>query len=151
MFNFWKRTCKKLGIIQLNSLYYLAGYVAFKCKIFSQCYYAIGSEQDIHKSKFASSQFSQWLSNINRGRLCYPSDHFWNQIQMLEDEFNQYYSLQLSRGIQSLISHIANLHPSIPIQLVKTFIRTRLFIKIRIFNRNSKTRSSLKKVSKFIT
>ena len=87
---FGKGPSIKLGNIQMNSLYYLAGYVAFKCKKFSSCNYAIGSELDIHKSKFSTSQFSQWLSNINKGRLCYPSDHFWNQIKMLEDEFNQY-------------------------------------------------------------
>ncbi len=47
---------ERLGSIQLNSLFYLAGYVAFKCKKIRNCKYAISEGSP--ESPFYSTPFS---------------------------------------------------------------------------------------------
>ena len=136
--------------IRNNALFYLAGYVAKKCKKYSNCSYAFGGYAS-HDSHSESSPFSKWVCLISKGRLCLPSDLFWNQIQSLESEFSEFFPKKNLSGSSELVPSISFKHPQISIQLVKCFIRSRLYFKLRVLNRKHPVRKNLRKLAKFVS
>ena len=137
-----------LGNIQMNSLYYLAGFVSFKCKNFSNCKYSFGG---FSHSNDRTSPFSTWISRITKGHLSLPSEIFWNQVQKMEVDFQETYSNQKTSGIRSLISLISSHFPDIPSKLIRSFVRTRFFIKLRFQNSSHSKKGQSRKLQKFLS
>ena len=76
--------------------------------------------------------------------------YFWHQIQVLEIEFQNYFIGNKSNGIHPLINYLSAHYPDIPNRIIKTFIRTRLFIKLK-FQQNSNFRKrNPNKIRKFL-
>ncbi len=132
----------------MNALYYVAGYVSFKCKKYPNCKYSFGGF-GTGSNSYSVGAVSEWVCRISTGHL--PSDVFWEHVQLMEGEFQAYFSEQNHSGISSLIQSVSKNHPNIPIQLIKTFIRTRLFFRIRFQNKNHAYKRNNKKLAKFLT
>ncbi len=138
-----------MSVIHANSLFYLAGYISFKCKRYQECKYSFSGFAHDSDQK---SKFSAWLFRISKGYLSLPSTLFWDQVQILEKEFQSYFSNSGQTGIHLLIDSLSRSHPEIPIQLIRYFIRTRLFFRIRFQNQlRIANKRSARKVAKFLS
>ena len=67
-------TPAKLGILHFQALYYLAGYVAIKCRKYPLCAYALGESTSTISQHIPPEAL--WLLKINRGRVSHPSPLF---------------------------------------------------------------------------
>ena len=65
--DFWQN----FGNIQINSLFYLAGYVSFKCRKSQSCSYTFGGF--VNSNSINQSSVSAWITRISKGYLSFFS------------------------------------------------------------------------------
>lgn len=136
--------------IEQQALYYLTGYVAFKCRNIISCKYALGYDiSTLNACNLPSAAL--WLNTVNRGKLCHPSPRFWAQVQELEKEFLAYFSTSSVFHLKAMISSLSLRHPDIPSRLLSTFLRCRMFFKLRSANQVKSIRTRAHKISKFVS
>jgi len=89
-----------------------------------------------------------WVLALSKGGLTVPSLDWMNKCSIIEQEFDNFYfspgqsclldrSLRISKNVRVLkgfYTALSNKYPDILNQPLKAFLRTRLFIRIKIIN-----------------
>jgi hypothetical protein len=133
--------CSKEG------LKYIAGFIAKKFRI---KYPHLGTKT-IDKADVEDFD-SKWIIALSRGGLTLPSKEFLSKICLFEKIFKEIHGngLNTQHGvIETTIQYILKRFPEFPRDIIKKFVRTRTFIRIkelncRIKNSTNKKRSANK-------
>ena len=91
---------------------------------------------------------SPWITQLSRGGLVKPSEDFLKTVQAFEKHFEKFHSdkINTTKGVISeLVENLQRQHPTVPIQLIKKFARTRTFIRLKHLNQEIKMASLLKR------
>ena len=122
----------------------MAGYLAHK---FRQKYPELGC-----KTREASNQgqsSSTWISALSRGGLTLPSDNFFKQVRLFEEVFKDIHGkngLNAQHKVMATTEHqILCRFKSVPVDVVKKYVRTRTFIRIKFLNQRLKEEKETKK------
>ena len=77
-----------------------------------------------------------------------PSEDFLKTVQAFENHFEKFHSekINTTKGVISeLVENLQRQHPTVLIQLIKKFARTRTFIRLKHLNKEIKMASLLKR------
>lgn len=128
-----------------DSLFYLAGYIAWQLKRKGKGIYGYPTKNNSNGS---------WIEMLSRGGLLTPTDkmHSWilecNQVfdKLIKQNFN--YS---TPGLMKfLIANIKNSCPNIEEVIIKEFVKIRIKIRTRYFNINRSNAINLRKAKQFL-
>lgn len=133
---------KKVTDIDLHSssLTYIAGYVAFR---FKNKYNFLHKSQTLHTTA-AHIDSDDWISRISRGQLLHPTEAFLEIIKNGENIFKEFYgdNFNKSNGIITKVSSESHKKTqnilNTPMEVIKCFVRTRIYIRIRHINKTIK-------------
>lgn len=131
--------------ISLESLKYIAGYVAFKFKD----KYTLG----VPTEKLDSSKTPGWLETISKGSLLHPNEDLWQVAQTMEKEFHKMHGNSLAKGKQIFqalakrtLEQLKN--KSVPFEVILCLSRTRTYIRLRDLNRKISFKNCQRKLDK---
>jgi hypothetical protein len=133
--------CSKEG------LKYVAGFLSHKFRI---KYPHLGTKTR-DKTDFEQSD-SPWITALSRGGLTLPSNDFLKQIFLFEKIFKEIHGTNglntQYKVMGTTISHISAKFPDFPFEIIKTYVRTRTFIRIKYLNQRLKKEKEEKKRSR---
>ena len=118
-----------------QGLSYIAGFLAKKL---ASKYPHLGSrtcDMDI-----SSDTSSTWIESLSRGGLTVPSDSFLIACHAFEKEFNLFHNSHenhVDEGLnvtKRMTSLLMSKHPSWPEDILKLFVKTRTFIRLKYLN-----------------
>ena len=140
--------CSKEG------LKYIAGYLAHKFRI---KYPDLGTRTDAAAS-FKNHSESKWITALSRGGLMLPSHEFLSKMIQFEKIFKEVHGNGLNtqyKVMQTTIEHILQSFPDFPLEIIKKYVRTRTFIRIKELNnkirktKEANRKRNVKKVKHF--
>jgi hypothetical protein len=115
-----------------EALKYVAGYLAHKFRLkFPEFGNKTSSLNDLQKLE------SPWIVALSRGGLCMPSAEFIRQTFELEKLFNKIHGCTFRKSgsvIRSTSDEAVRAVKSLPEEVVRAFIKTRTFIRIKYLN-----------------
>jgi hypothetical protein len=128
----------------LEGLKYVAGYLAHKLRV---KYPELGSRTS---EQYAFAQATApWISTLSRGGLTVPSVQFMENILAFEELFKEIHGDGLNtqhKVMQTTIEYITLKFPSIPNEIIKKYVRTRTFIRIKFLNHQLKAEDEARKL-----
>lgn len=131
------------NVMEKEGLQYVGGYIAYK---FSQ-YSNLGS-------KITAADSDTWISQIQKTQssLMKPSSEFLKQLEEMEGLFKCYHGeKELKPGKESVktVTNDIATYVELPLDVIRFFVRCRIFFRMRILNRNIKSsRQVTKKLAK---
>ena len=137
-----------------EGLKYIAGYLAHKFRL---KYPDLGTRTD-DSSSFQNHSESKWITALSRGGLMLPSSKFLSKMIQFEKVFKEVHGNGLNtqyKVMQTTIDHIMQSFPDFPIEIVKKYVRTRTFIRIKELNnkirkaKEANKKRNVKKVKHF--
>lgn len=114
-----------------DGLQYLAGWVAKKHK---KEFPNLGNHTYQLKQ---STETPSWIKHLSYGGLMEPSNEWKLNARLLEKYFVKFHGQKFRRenGVTKKMSNlIYKRHPNIPLTIIMTYIKQRLFIRIKYFN-----------------
>ena len=115
-----------------EAIKYIAGYLAFKFRL---QFPALGEKTNSLTEH--QKQSCPWIAALSRGGLTVPSPKFVAAVCELEAFFNEVHGSAISRAssvIRATAEQAILKFPSIPPDIIRAFIKTRTFIRIRYLN-----------------
>lgn len=131
--------------ISNESLKYIAGFVAYKFKN----KYDLG----IPTKELDHSNVPDWLEQVSRGSLLYPSNELWRVALTLESEFHEMHGSTLSKE-KNIFTTLAEKtknklrDTTVPFEVISYFCRTRTYIRLRDLNRKISFQNCKRKLDK---
>lgn len=120
-----------------QSLRYLAGYIAHRCRSIDS---SLGhSNEELKVSSLESD--NGWVEKLSRGGLIVPTDNWLNTIKELEVMFALFHGDSVSKErnvVQGLCRILSDKYPSLSPEIIKLYVRSRMFIRIRQVNAEAK-------------
>lgn len=128
--------------MEAEGLRYVGGFIARK---FPQ-YSSLGTN--------VTTEDNTWIGEICRteGKLMTPDDEFYEQLKVMEKLFACYHGtkkLKAGKHCMSKLSRLISKHVSLPADVIKYFVRCRVFFRMRILNRQMADTSKKKKKKKW--
>ena len=122
-----------------EGFYYWCGWLAAKFRL---KYRDLGlgmptAELEAHGSQSPFGQIPAWLGTISRGGLTVPSESFKELLLNFEDIFHSLHGNEISyeKGVvRTLRKKISEVYPEVPEDLVRSYARSRLFLRMRFLN-----------------
>ena len=118
---------------------FLAGYIAYRGRKYST---SLGTPSGQLLSLPSNTPSDGWIEQLSRGGLLVPSDDWLNKISQFELIFIEEHgkdSLSKKKNvIQAVCDKIALKFPEVPIEIIKIYVRTRTFIRLRHLNAKNK-------------
>ena len=117
-----------------EGLKYVAGYLAHAFRI---KYPTLGCKTSLFRESFFTKTSAPWILSLSRGGLTVPSQAFFENICKFENVFCDFHGKTVSREkqvVEALTSKIMTLHKVREGDIVKKFVRTRTFIRIKFLN-----------------
>jgi hypothetical protein len=136
-----------------EGLKYVAGFLAHKFRI----KYPEFGEKTRNLSSFERND-CPWICALSRGGLTAPSEDFFSKIKKFENTFKELHGNSIDRNFQIISNATKKIcleNPGFPAEVVKTFVKTRTFIRIKFLNHQlkvvaeSKRARNLKKIKHF--
>lgn len=130
-----------------EGLKYVAGFLAHK---FRQKYPELGCKtRDLVNP---GQTISPWISALSRGGLTLPSDSFLKQVRLFEEVFKDIHGKNglnaQYRVMETTEKQILGRFKSVPAEVVKKYVRTRTFIRIKFLNQKVKVEKEAKRKSR---
>ena len=127
-----------------EGLKYLAGFLAHKFRL---KYPELGCKtKDV--SNLAQNN-SPWISALSRGGLTLPSDHFLNQVRQFEEVFRDIHGKNGLNAqyqvMETTVKQIQARFKSVPGDVVRKYVRTRTFFRIKFLNQKLREEKEAKK------
>ena len=116
-----------------ESLAFVAGYVAYKCRDIDP---TLG--QPTSETQTSSPVPDAWVHAVSRGALYVPSEHWMAIVGAFDTSFKATMgsSVDSQPGIiRRLMSALLRLEPSLDRRVARKLVTTRLFIRLRYLNR----------------
>lgn len=127
-----------------EGLKYIAGFLAHK---FRQKYPELGCKTCESPNSGVSS--SAWISSLSRGGLTLPSENFMKQILVFESIFKDIHGKNGLNSeykvMETTVNQIQCKCNSVPIDVVRKYVRTRTFIRIKFLNQKLKEEKDAKR------
>lgn len=119
---------------------YLAGYIAYRGKKYDD---TLGTPtSDILSAPVTDTERFGWVEVLSRGGLTVPTDDWLRKVSQFElifNEFNGLESVSKEKGIvKTICAAIRTKYPDFSPEIVKLYVRTRLFIRMRFLNMKQK-------------
>lgn len=136
--------------MKMESLRYVAGYVAFKLQ---SKFPELGTKDSCENN--VTQEFS-WIETMSKGGLRIPSNEFLQCAKIIEESFTEFHGLSLRKecNVIKTVKMLADekiKHLKIPEEAVNRFILVRTYIRMRHLNKfvlNNKKEEEHKKFSK---
>ncbi|XP_035204443.1 uncharacterized protein LOC118179377 [Stegodyphus dumicola] len=133
---------------------YLAGYIAYRGRKYD---HSLGTptEQLLH---LPSDEHVGWIETLSRGGLLVPSEEWLKKISQFEVVFvSEHGKDGLSRNnniMQTMCKKIAQKFPDVHNEIIKIYVKTRTFIRLRYLNtemkKKKRNKADMKKAQKWI-
>jgi len=89
-----------------------------------------------------------WIATLSRGGLTVPSEQFLRTVQTFELVFKEIHGDGLNtqyKVMETNIQIISSRFPTVPVEVVKKYVRTRTFIRIKHLNLLLKAEKDLRR------
>ena len=126
-----------------EALKYVAGFLAHKLR---DKYPDLGEKTS--ETLSGARTESPWIHALSRGGLTAPSSDFMRKIISFEKIFKNIHGNSLYREekvISFTIASIVKQFPKFPLDVIKKYVRTRIFIRIKFLNHQIRTEKEAKK------
>jgi hypothetical protein len=136
-------------------LKYIAGYLAYKFRV----KYPEFGEKTNNLNVFEQND-CPWIFALSRGGLTAPAQNFVATIQQFEKTFQEIHGNFISNKkniIADATKKICKENQTFPSEVIKTFVKTRTFIRIKFLNHQLKVQAesnkarNIKKIKHFQT
>ena len=117
-----------------EGLKYVAGYLAHT---FRMKYPALGAKSSECSQNHFEIVSAPWIRALSRGGLMVPTAHFYEKICQFEKMFSEFHGENICREkkvVATLALKICHSHQEIPEDVIKKFVKTRTFIRIKFLN-----------------
>lgn len=128
-----------------DGLLYIAGFIAKKYK---NQFPELGSQTSLCTEE--NNESHGWIHNLSHGGLTNPSEEWAKIIKKMDKYFISLHKDKFQGGkniIKQTSKYISKKIPQIPINIITTFVKQRIFIRIRYLNMQKKVALGKRKSS----